>query len=431
MARKGLMDGGGISLRDLDEGNMTAGEASQPAEPQPPQEPETPPEPPQEPQEPPAEPQEPEVPQEPQEPVAPQEPQTPADQIQQSGLNLGFLNTLLETKFESEDQVKDAFNKPTMESEYDELKVKHDELASKNNDLSEKYDLLAEQIDPANYFSSEDAMKLEAFKKTNPKKDAAIASKIFSTEDLNTVSDLEMVKMGYKFNTPKLKGTDKDLEATISEEFNVDPETPFNEWPVTAQNRLAVKAGELRDQFESIKGQVSLPERVNIEEVVSQRKQETEQRIANLTQEWDKNAEEVLSSSQELKVPIGKPKDGEEQQFFKWDLGAPPKEEVDRLKADYIKLGMDVNDDSKASFSKALEYSLLDKHLPLMMQKYGEDLLAAQKEAHLEETHNPDPIKDTQRPEEGGDDKLKKERSAFVMGGAGTSIPQQPLFKQD
>jgi hypothetical protein len=62
------------------------------------------------------------------------------------------------------------------------------------------------------------------------------------------------------------------------------------------------------------------------------------------------------------------------------------------------------------------------------MKKYGDDLLARQEEKHLEEIHNPAPLKDTDRPKEGTAEQKTAERTAFAIGGSGASIFNHPLF---
>jgi hypothetical protein len=62
------------------------------------------------------------------------------------------------------------------------------------------------------------------------------------------------------------------------------------------------------------------------------------------------------------------------------------------------------------------------------MQKYGDDLLARQKEEHLNETNNTTPLKDTQRPVEGGEEQILKERNEFALGG-GSVMTRRPLYK--
>jgi hypothetical protein len=407
-----------ISLEDLNEPQEVI-----PQEPQPEPTPEPTPEPVEPAPEPAPEP-EPEPTPEPTPEPAPEPEPEPADPIQKSGLAgeefLTLLNKFTNQEFESEDQAKEALTKPSMETEYEEAQTKL-------TDLQEKFDLLTEQLDPSKYFSSEEAMKLEIFKKENPKKDASIAQKIFSSGDLNEVDNLDIVKMGMKFNTRGLKGTEADLEATIAEELNADSDTPVSEWSIPAQNRLARMASEYRDQFDKIKSSVSLPERVDIEALRTERKQAAEQAQAELTQGWTARADEVLKSTDKISIPIGEPKEGESQEFFEWDLGKAPADKVAELKDTYIELGIEFNKDTADSFQKALRMELLEDNLPKIMDQYRKHLLAQKEEEHLKETHNPGAIKDTVRPE-GGADKKKKDQTDFATSGLGSAVKGTRLF---
>ena len=421
MTPKPIFKEGGVSLDDLSkpQENMDTQKEVPPA-PEPPAE-----EPPQK-EAPPAAP--PETP--PEVPPAETPPETPPAEpalndpatIQKSGENFEFLNTLLKKEFKSKEEVEEAFNKPTMELEYTELKAAYEKLQSDNA-------LLMEQLDPMTHFSSEEAMKLEVWKKQNPNKDASIAQVVFGSKDLNAVSDMNMVKMGRKFATPNLPGTEKDLEDAIALELGVEAEIPIEEWPKTAHIRLATLAGDYRERFNTIKGSVELPAKVNLEELRTQRQVEADARNATLTEEWTKHSKEVASGTDSIKLPIGEPKDGEEQAFFKWDVPASEvKEVVEKLSKDYITLGVPSNDKTKEAFDKSVRFQHLDKNLPQIMKKYGDDLLARQEEKHLEEIHNPEPLKDTDRPREGTAEQKTAERTAFAIGGSGASIFNHPLF---
>jgi len=357
----------------------------------------------------------------------PTEAEKPKEEEPAGQFDFSFLNKTLNTNYESLDQIKADINKPTMESEYEGVKTQLEEWQSKYNELNETYELLTEQIDPSNYFSSDEAMKLEAFKKENPDKDPSIAQKVFSTEDLTSINDLDMVKMGWRFNTPTLKGTDKDLETAIAEELNQDPDTPISEWPVSAQNRLARMAGQYSDQFKHIKNSVSLPEKIDIEALKTQRKQEREARETALTDGWGQVAEETLKSTESVKVPIGKPAEGEEQKFFVWELGSPPEEEVSTLKERFISMGIDPKE-NKDSFQETLNLALFQKNAPMILQKYGEDLLAQNEEKHLEETHNPNPLKDSERTTMSEKDKEKEEQTRFAREDVVPRFRSNPLF---
>ena len=413
---KGLLDGGSnaISLNDLNEG-LSAEELAN-------QSPdgtgvvETKEEPKEDPkEEPKAEPQ-----QEPKGEPKPDDP--PAGQF-----DFAFFNKTLNTNYESLDQVKTDLEKPTMESEYNEVKSQLDEWQQKYNDLNSDFDALTEQLDPSAYFSSDEAMKLEVFKKENPDKDASIAQRIFSTEDLSSIGDLDMVKMGWRFNTPTLKGTDKDLEAAIAEELNQDPETPLNEWPVSAQNRLARMAADYSHQFKTIKSSVKPPEKIDLAQLKADRAEAQTKRQAELTEKWEAVANESLSTT-DVKLPIGTPKEGEEQQFFTWTLGDAPKEEVDALKERYISMGFDP-EENKEAFQQTLNLALIDKNLPQIMLKYGEDLLARQEERHLDETNNTNPLKDSERTDLTDEEKEKLEQTNFALTPEVPSFKGSPLFK--
>lgn len=427
MAKSGLLESGpkAISLEDLN----TEQQIEMPnqdgvvSEPQVQEQVETPPEPTPQAEAPVAEPESKEVVETPQEEPA-KEPEK--DTPQQ--FDFSQLNSSLNKNYESFEQIKADLEKPTMETEYQEAKARTEELQAKIDALNKDTELLLEQTDPTALFST-DALRLEVFKKQNPKKDAAIAQRVFSTEDLSSVDDLEMVKMGRKFKNTKLPGTDADLEAAIMEELNIEPDTPKSEWPNTAQIRLATMAGEYRDAFDNLKDSIILPEKPNLDELRAKRKQSEEEVAAALNDGWSKIAEEALKATDKIKIPVGEPKEGEEQRYFEWELRDAPKEDVDRLKQEMISLGIDPNsEEARGVFDRSLNLVLRDKNMSRMMDAYGKDLLARQKTEFLEKTNNTEPLKDSQRTEESTTEKIKKERTAFALGGLGPSQFGNKLF---
>ena len=427
MSKKGLLEGGAkaISLEDLNtEQQIAVPDQAEPApEPQVQEPVESAPEPTPQAEAPVAEPESGEVVETPQaEPT--KEPEAAEKKEEEPAqFDFALFNSTINTgkDYESLEQVKADLEKPSMETEYQEAKTQTEELQAKIDAHEKDTELLLEQLDPATHFSSTDAMKLEVFKKQNPKKDAAIAQKVFSTEDLSSVDDLEMVKMGRKFKNPKLPGTDADLEAAIMEELNIDSDTPKSEWSNTAQIRLATMAGEYRDAFDNLKDNITLPEKLDLDDLRAKRKQSEDERIVALNEGWDKIAEEALKTTDKVKVPIGEPKEGEDQQFFEWDLRDAPKEEVEEIKKAYIGLGLDPGGEAKVDFQRSMRHALLDKNISQMMEAYGKDLLAKQKTEFLEKTNNTEPLKDSQRTEESEADKTKKEQTAFALGGLGPS----------
>ena len=128
-------------------------------------------------------------------------------------------------------------------------------------------------------------------------------------------------------------------------------------------------------------------------------------------------------------MPIGTPAEGEEQKYFEWELGKVPQAEADGLKEQYIKSGLNP-EEMKESFQRGLKLTLIDANLPQIMQKYGDDIEARMTEKHLDESHNPAPLKDTVRETPSGSEKERKERSSFALDGISSSFHGHPLFKK-
>ena len=343
------------------------------------------------------------------------------EEPQSAQFSFEVFNKTFNKNYESLDQVKADLDKPTMASEYEEMKAKYDDSQSTN-------ELLIEQLDPLTHFTSEGAMKLEQFKKANPKKDAVVAQKIFATEDLSTIDDLDIVKMGRRFKNSNLPGNDADLEEAIKDELGIDPELPREEWSNVVKIKLSRLAGEYRDAFDEAKANVVLPKTVNIEELKAQRKEAAEKRQTELTEGWGKTAEAAIKSTSKLQVPVGTPAEGEDQKFFEWDLGTPPKAEIESLKESYINFGIEVNEETTKLFDQSLKMTLMEKNMPQIMSKAIDDALARQKEEFLDKSHNPNPLKDSQRQEVSAQDAVKKERTAFALDGAGRVFHNHPLF---
>lgn len=410
--------GKGLSLEDLEKGSMSLNEEGQ----EPPVEPTVPPQKPEpQPQEPAPQPKVEEKVEEPKKEEPSQETE-PQQEPKESQFDFALFNKTVGKNYESLDQVRADLEKPTMESEYQEAQSKYQDLEQKYNDLNETFELLMERTDPlANL--SEEAIKLEMFRQENPKKDASIAAKIFATKDLSEIDDLDMVKLGRRFKSSRLRGTEKDLENAIAEEFGQEPDTPFAEWPISAQNRLIMEADGYRDSFDKIKSGIKLPEKVNIEELKAQRQKTRDEQTQVLTEGWNKIAEKASNTS-EIRIPVGEPEEGKEQEFFKWDVKVS-QDDVNELRDNFIAIGLEPDEEE---FNAALEMRLWEQNRAKIMKQYRDDLLARQKEQHLEETNNPNPLKDSQRSEPSDKEKDKKERSAWAMEGVGPRFVGHPFF---
>jgi hypothetical protein len=314
------------------------------------------------------------------------------------------------TKVESEDALKSIFDSASKMTDYEKTQK---ELSN----LKEQYEILLTQADPLSLFSSEDAYKLEQFRKAFPDKDPLIATQIFSAKDLKTVSDYDIVKWGYKIDFPGMKGDEDDLRSTIAEDLRIDPALDVKEWPVPAQNRLNKMATEFRNKFEEMK-KIEGPKRVDVTTIRQQRQTELENLNKSLEEGWSKAAPVISKDSQTLKIQVNEPKDGEQPEFFEWDLGDAPKAKLDSLVKGMVALGTQPSEATIAGMKEAVQQSLFWENKDKIIHAIRKDFESRLEQKHIQETHNPDPLKGTER-DAAGADKQKQELSAYVSEGNG------------
>ena len=275
------------------------------------------------------------------------------------------------------------------------------------------------------YFSNEDSYKLEQYKKEFPSKDPAVAQSIFMNKDLKTVDDFDIVKWGLQLDNPGLKGGEEGIKQTVAEEFGIDPELEISEWSVSAQNRLVIKANTYRSEFEAMK-QIEAPKRLDIDSIRQQRQQDVASSLETRKTAWADVTKGIESDLSTLKVPVGTPKEGEPQEYFDWDVGSANNETVSSIVEQMVASGSDVNDDTITFAKQSARLAMQDKSMPEIMAKYKASILANSEADHLKETHNPEPLLDTSRPE-GEAEKEKKEFSDWAASTEG-GFKRRPLI---
>lgn len=342
-------------------------------------------------------------------------------------LDINVLNKDLETNFESIDSLKQTISKASKVDELEDRVKEVEDLRAKADEFKEKYELLLENTDPKTFFADDSSIKLELFKKSNPSKDAAVAHKIFSIDDVNKVDDFDIVKLGYKLDFPNLKGGDEAIKEMLAEEYNVDPELEIDQWPVRAQNKLLIEANKFRNSFNEIK-KIEVPGRLDVDKLRNDLIQERETKISTLKESWNKSSEALKTSDElkKLKFQIGVPKDGEQPEYFEWDLDSVPSDTIDNIVNQMISSGVSPTDDNLASVKDAVRLAVEDVYKPQIMAKYKEAIRSEWEAEHLKKTHNPEPLHDSQNPT-ADVNKEKKELTDFVRGSS-NKFKRKPLF---
>jgi hypothetical protein len=300
-----------------------------------------------------------------------------------------FFETKYGQKIESEDYLKGVIESASKVASFDETQ--------KNlSDLKEKYELLLNYADPKSHFTSEEAAKVEQFKRQFPDKDSSIANQIFSAKDLKSVSDFDIVKWGYKLDFPGMKGNEDDLRSTIAEDLSVDPTLEVDEWPVPAQNRLLKKAFEYRKTFEQLKA-IELPKSIDVESLRQQMKSDSEKLTKTLQDGWTKATPEITNDAKTLKIQLNDPKEGEQPVYFEWDLGDSLKGEVETIVSGMIANGATPDEASLPSVKEAVQMASFWKNKDKIIAAIVKDRESRKELDHLNATNNTNPLKDEER----------------------------------
>lgn len=344
----------------------------------------------------------------------------------QPTLDISVLNKDLGRNFESLDSLKAELDKSSKVDEYETRLQGLDTLKASEQEIREKYEILLELAeDPMKNFSNEQSYKLEQFKKANPKKNPAVAQSIFMTEDLNTVDDFDIVKWGYQLDNPSLKGGEEGIKQTVADEFGIDPELGLDEWSLSAQNRLAIKANEYRGKFNTM-SDIETPNKLDIDGIRQQRQADANTSLESIKSAWDEASKSLDVSK--LQIPTNIPKEGETQAYFEYDLGEQSKETVSRIVEEMVANGSEVNEQTLTFAKEAAQMALFKENMPQAISKLIEANNHVKEEEHLKNTHNPEPLHDETRPE--GD--VAKEKKDFNEWASKTTggFQRKPMIRK-
>jgi flagellar motility protein MotE (MotC chaperone) len=332
---------------------------------------------PQEPQAPPAEPQAPEPQAPPAEPTTepqppaqepPAEPEPPAANFEITDFNQRF-----ETNFKDESEARLFLENGKRVAE---LEAKEKEL----NELKEKYLALEEVSDPRQYFSSEDEFKAVLFKKQFPDKDAATAFRLMTT-DLSELNHRDLIAYDMMLNTPGI--TRQQADAIIDDRYGIED----GEVGELSQAKMAVDAGSARNNINSLKGQIQLPEKVDPDSLATQRKESQEQRKADLSQKWGAISKEVERTLPDLTVEGG---EGEDAWNFTYSMTKDfPSEVTESMVEFFANTGRDLDENSIRTLGEAMQREYFFQNIKNIVSAVRNDTWAKAEEKFMKETHNP------------------------------------------
>lgn len=313
---------------------------------------------------------------------------------------LDEVNKAYKTDFKSPDDFKAVFEKSKKVDEY-EPKVKGFEETEANykKQLEQLQSSLKQLNNPLSYFSSPEAYVAEQLKKQYPDKNPKVLHDVV-TSDVKVMDDLDVLIKDAFLNTPGLKGGDEGVRETILSEFGVDPTTPKDEWPISVQNRIMIKANQARKEWSELKSKVELPKVASPEEREAEAKRLQEEKRQKITP-----LKETFSKFDKFTTEI----DGE---IFDFNVTDEYKEVLPQMFDTYfVEAGLDVNEDNLKSMETLKRAMFLEQNFVPIYKKIvadAETKFKAKQDELLNNT-NPTNTKTAAEGEENENQKFSKE----------------------
>lgn len=208
---------------------------------------------------------------------------------------LDELNTKFKTEYKSPEEFGQVFEKTKKVSEY-ETKLKGYEDSEKK--YQDQISSLIKAQNPLEHFSSPESYVAEQLRRQYPDKSPLILQDVV-TRDNKVMDDLDVLIKNAFLTTPNLKGGEQGVRETILSEYQIDPSTPKEEWPISVQNRIMIEANKARREWDELKSKVVVPKVQTAEERETERVNlmtEKQTRLAPLKEsftKFDKFTEEV------------------------------------------------------------------------------------------------------------------------------------------
>jgi hypothetical protein len=284
-------------------------------------------------------------------------------------------NQRFSTEFSDEAQIKEALGAV---ERLTGLEAQIKELES----LKEENLLLKENLDPMKYFTSEDAFKIEQFRKQFPDKAGDVAYKLF-TSDVKGMSDKDVLAYNMMLDDPELDHSTA-LEV-VERDYNLEDGEEMDK--VTAA-KMRKDARIARGSIEKIKSEINLPDKVSTDALTVQQRELQAARQEKLKEGWSNVAKEISKNLPDL--VITDTVEGKEQEVFKYSISKDfPQEMVDKMVSVMVQNGREIDKDAAVAMMEVAKQTYVSNNFDKIAKAIREDALARAEEARLKKQHNP------------------------------------------
>lgn len=285
-------------------------------------------------------------------------------------------NETYSTEFTDESELKSAFEKLKRTSEIEEQLKELESVRDENL-------LLKENLDPMKYFSSEEDFKIAQFRKQFPDKDASVAYKAFST-DLSTLDDKQVLVLNELLDNP---GVDEaGIIGVLERKYGVED---WDELDSVQKTQMKIDANKARKGIDSLKGQIKLPEKIDVDSLAQQQKELLAERKEKAQRDWSFIAKEVADSYPDLVIK-DKDAEGNEVEVFKYGISEDfPKDMVDSAVKYMVDSGVSVTEDAVKQMASVFRKEYIDRNINNIVRSAIKDTEARLEEERLKKQHNP------------------------------------------
>lgn len=225
-----------------------------------------------------------------------------------------------------------------------------DELKIQNEELS-KY----KTFNPVGtFFKTPEDYKKNQFTLSHPDKNADIVGDIYNGK-INEMSDLQAIATQFMFDHPEFKDPNmalalaKDKFGIESDATNEDIQEKLNGEPLLAA-KIQIAGNDARKELNKYKDEIPDPQEVNIDNLISEKQQAEQSRLAKLQEDVTPIANSAASEIKQLPIELAYDKS-----TFNYDIKPEDNAQISEWIQDYVvSTGQDI---SKESMADALDFA--------------------------------------------------------------------------
>jgi hypothetical protein len=157
-------------------------------------------------------------------------------------------------------------------------------LKQREADMAEKMNALKDLADPLKIFGSEDEYKAALLKKQHPELDPNSLMQVMTKE--LSADPRQVLKLQFKLNNPEFN--DSQIEAYLANKYGFDDfDTEFSELETLSQTNIKIAEKEARKEFNALKEGVKVPEVIDIDAYLGNKKIQTKESLETLQNAWE------------------------------------------------------------------------------------------------------------------------------------------------